>query len=133
MTTNHMISDMTSRIRNAIQVRQTSVTVYNTKITKSIADILLSEGFIETIIPISEKNTKAKFITLQLKYTGNTGCLTHIQPISKPGVRIYSRANELPKVLGGLGIIILSTSKGIMTDKKARSFGIGGELLCSMW
>jgi len=133
MAINHMISDMASRIRNAIQIRQSSVIVYNTRLTKSIADILLNEGFIETIIPITEKKNKIKFILLKLKYKGNTGCLTHIQSISKPGVRIYSQVNELPKILGGLGVLILSTSKGIMTDKKARSFGIGGELLCSMW
>jgi small subunit ribosomal protein S8 len=134
MTTNHIISDMATRIRNAIQVRQSSVTIPNTRLTSSIAHILFTEGFVDTVIPLaSSDGADNKFLLLKLKYTGKSGSLTHIQSISKPGVRIYSRANDLPKVLGGLGIIILSTSKGIITDKKARAIGVGGELLCSIW
>ena len=140
-----MVSDMATRIRNAIQVRQASVKVYNTVVTQSIASILLQEGFISGIVKPSsgenesssqEKgNQKNKFLVLQLKYTSNLKmtCLTHIQSVSKPGVRMYSRANERPRILGGLGIMIISTSKGIVTDKKAREEGVGGELLCSVW
>ena len=125
--TNHMLSDMASRIRNAIQVRQPYVKVTNTQATKRIANILLSEGFIENI------HSDREYLTLTLKYTGNVGCLTHIQILSKPGVRVYTRAKDIPKILGGLGILIISTSKGIITDKKARSLHVGGELLCSIW
>ena len=122
-----MVSDMASRIRNAIRVRQPSVKVHNTKSTQSIAKILLGEGLIQDI------EFAPAFLTLHLKYDGQVGCFTHIKVISKPGVRMYSRAKDLPKILGGLGLLIVSTSQGIVTDKKARALGIGGELLCSIW
>ena len=125
--TNHMVSDMASRVRNALQVQQPSVTVQNTRLTNSIAHILLAEGFIQNI------SSDTGFLTLHLKYTGETACLTHIKVISKPGVRMYARSKDLPRILGGLGITIISTSQGILTDKKARALGIGGELLCSIW
>jgi small subunit ribosomal protein S8 len=160
--TNHIVSDMATRIRNAIQAQQPFVKVYKTVLTVSIAKILLSKGFISEVLflpgiplktdeflPLSsidekqisqdgmkkKKKKNQEFLLLKLKYTGNTqvGCLTHIESISKPGVRMYSRANEIPRVLGGLGVVIISTSQGIMTDDKARKYGIGGELLCSVW
>jgi small subunit ribosomal protein S8 len=122
-----MVSDMASRVRNALQVQQPSVKVHNTHMTHSIAQILLAEGFIQSI------SSDGRFLSLELAYTGGTGCLTHITVISKPGVRIYSRAKDVPRILGGLGIMILSTSQGVITDKRARALGIGGELLCSIW
>ena len=134
-----MVSDMATRIRNAIQIRKPIVKVYNTRVTNSIAQILIQEGFISGVVKIQPSEDRKKrfkesqFLLLELKYTGKIGCLTHIESISKPGVRIYSRANEVPKLLGGLGVTIISTSKGILTDKKAREEGVGGELLCSVW
>ena len=131
--TNHIVSDMATRIRNAIQVRQPSVKVYNTLLTNRIAQIMVQEGFIKAVNPVINNKKYSNYILLELKYNGKMGCLTHIKSISKPGVRIYSQANDLPKILGGLGIMIVSTSKGVITDKKAREFGIGGELICSIW
>jgi len=125
--TNHMLCDMASRIRNAIQVQQPSVRIPRTNLTTSIAHILLSEGFIDNI------HVDQQHVTLSLRYTGSSACLTHIKVVSKPGVRIYTRAKDIPKVLGGLGVLILSTSQGIITDKKARDLHIGGEVLCSIW
>jgi small subunit ribosomal protein S8 len=122
-----MVSDMASRVRNAIQVQQPSVQIYNTQLTKSIAHILLAEGF------LSDLSSDGKFLTLHFTYTGRSRSLTQIKIISKPGVRMYSRANDIPRILGGLGILILSTSQGVITDKRARALGIGGELLCSIW
>jgi small subunit ribosomal protein S8 len=122
-----MVSDMASRVRNAIQVQQPSVQIYNTQLTKSIAHILLGEGF------VSDLSSDEKFLTLHFTYTGRSRSLTQITIISKPGVRMYSRANDIPRILGGLGILILSTSQGVITDKRARALGIGGELLCSIW
>lgn len=125
--TNHMVSDMSSRVRNALQVQQPAVKVHNTHLTHSIAQILLQEGFIQSV------SSDGQFLTLHLAYTGGTGCLTHMKVLSKPGVRMYSRANDIPSILGGLGVLILSTSQGVITDKRARALGIGGELLCSIW
>jgi small subunit ribosomal protein S8 len=122
-----MVSDMASRVRNALQVQQPSVKVHNTHLTHSIAKILLAEGFLDGV------SSDGKFLTLQLRYTGGAGCLTHMKVVSKPGVRIYSRAKDVPRILGGLGIMILSTSQGVITDTRARALGIGGELLCSIW
>ena len=125
--TNHMVSDMASRVRNAIQVHKPSVAIQNTKLTRSIARILLAEGF------LYDMTIDDGILTLHLRYNGDAGCLTHIKIISKPGVRMYSRANDIPRILGGLGILILSTSQGVITDKRARALGIGGEILCSIW
>lgn len=125
--TNHMVSDMASRLRNAIQVQQPSVQVHKTKLTQNIATILLDEGFLHDL------SSTGDFLILHLKYNGRAGCLTHMKIISKPGVRMYSGAKDIPRILGGLGILILSTSQGVLTDKSARALGIGGELLCSVW
>jgi small subunit ribosomal protein S8 len=136
--TNHMASDMASRVRNAIQVHQPSVDVQNTYLTRSIARILLQEGFIynistSSIIIVNNESREDTILTLHLRYNDCARCLTHIKIISKPGVRMYSRANDIPRILGGLGILILSTSQGVITDKGAGALGIGGEVLCSIW
>ena len=126
------IADMLTRIRNANQMRYTEVVVEGTKITKGIAEILKNEGYIADYSYI--KNTNGDKMTLTLKY-GNKKerVITGLKRVSKSGLRVYSSAEKLPKVLNGLGIAIISTSKGLMTDKEAREKGLGGELLAYIW
>jgi small subunit ribosomal protein S8 len=127
---NDTISDMLTRVRNAILVQSQNVLVPNTNTTKEICKILVREGFIESFSQLD-----SNFLELRLKYLGRQkkSCITNLKRISKPGLRIYSNYQEIPKILGGLGIVILSTSKGLMTDKEARAKQIGGELICSVW
>ncbi|MCI5674700.1 MAG: 30S ribosomal protein S8 [Ezakiella sp.] len=126
------IADMLTRIRNANHQRHESVDVPASKIKLAIAEILKEEGFIEgyEILEGDVQNT----IRIALKYVNKKErVITGIRRISKPGLRIYVNSNELPKVLGGLGIAIISTSKGIMTDKEARANKVGGEVICYVW
>ena len=139
---NDTISDILTRIRNATLIKSQTVSIPLTRISKQIIEILEKQGFIESfqIFPLQENNeTKTQIssgcITVYLKYQGREKkpCITNLKRISKPGLRIYANHKEIPKVLGGIGIAILSTSKGIMTDREARFHGIGGEILCSIW
>ena len=126
------IADMLTRIRNAVNAKHKVVEVPASNIKKSIAQILLDEGFIDGF-NVTEDG-KQGIITLDLKYGPNEEkVISGIKRISKPGLRVYARANEVPKVLGGLGIAIVSTSKGLVTDKVARKEGIGGEVICYVW
>ena len=127
------ISDMLTRIRNANMVKHQIVQIPATKMSLAIAKILKEEGFIEDFENYQED--KLKYLLLSLKYTGKSRepVICKIQRISKPGLRVYSKAKELPKVLDNLGIAILSTSKGVMTNLKAKELGIGGEILCYIW
>lgn len=127
------ISDMLTRIRNAIMVKHQIVQIPVTKMSLSIATILKEEGFIEDFEIYKEE--KQKYLLLSLKYTGNSrkSVINEIKRISKPGLRIYKNSKKLPKVLDDLGIAILSTSKGVMTNLKAKELGIGGEVLCYIW
>jgi len=127
---NDTISHMLTRIRNACLVKSQTVSVPLTRITQHISRILEKEGFIESF-QISPSGD----LTLRLKYLGREKkpCITNLRRLSKPGLRIYVNQKEIPRILGGMGIVILSTSKGIMTDSEARYYGIGGELLCSIW
>ena len=126
------IADMLTRIRNAVNAKQKVVEVPASNIKKSIAQILLDEGFIDGF-NVTEDG-KQGIITIDLKYGPNEEkVISGIKRISKPGLRVYARANEVPKVLGGLGIAIVSTSKGLVTDKVARKEGIGGEVICYVW
>ena len=129
---NDTIADMLTRIRNANQMRYNTVSVYNTKITKEIANILKEEGFISEYVENAEDK---KMLDLTLKYGENKKerVITGLKRISKPGLRVYAKHEELPRVLNGLGIAIISTSKGIMTDKKARENKLGGEVLAYIW
>jgi len=130
---NDSIADMLTRIRNAQTARHESVTVETSIIKKSIAEILLNEGYISAYEEV-ENNGKNKNLVITLKYVNkNQKVITGLKRISKPGRRIYASCEELPKVLGGLGIVIVSTSKGVMTDKEARKLGIGGEVLAYVW
>lgn len=133
MPANDTISDMLTRIRNACAVRHPTVSIPSTKMTRSITQVLISEGFIASVEE-TEEGIK-KNLVLSLKYKGQTKkpIIQTIRRVSKPGLRVYSNHKELPRVLGGIGIAIISTSRGIMTDREARKQGIGGEVLCYVW
>ena len=124
------IADMLTRIRNANQMRNETVVMPSSKIKVEIAKILKDEGY---ITDYSVTNDVKKVLTLQLKYNGTERVISGIKRISKPGLRVYAQASELPKVLNGLGIAIISTSVGVMCDKKARKLGTGGEVLAYVW
>lgn len=126
------IADMLTRIRNANSAKHESVDVPASNLKRAIAGILLEEGYVKNVEEINDG--KQGVIRIILKYSANKqNVITGVKRISKPGLRVYAAKDELPKVLGGLGIAIMSTSKGIMTDKKARSEGVGGEVLAFVW
>jgi small subunit ribosomal protein S8 len=127
------ISDMLTRIRNANMVKHQIVQIPSTKMSLAIAEILKEEGFIEDFESYEEN--KKKYLLISLKYTGKTRTpvICKIDRVSKPGLRVYSSSKKLPKVLDNLGIAIISTSKGVMTNLKAQELGIGGEILCYIW
>ena len=128
---NDTVGDMITRLRNANFVKIKDVRVQKTKVTVKIAQILKEEGFIESV----QECENSSFITIRLKYKEKKAkpCIVRLKRISKPGLRVYVNKNEIPKVLGGLGLAIISTSQGIMTDRKARAKAIGGEVLCYIW
>jgi small subunit ribosomal protein S8 len=132
MTTD-TIADMLTRIRNANLAKHQVVQIPSTKITRNIAQVLFTEGLIDSFEEL--KNGLKSSLLLSLKYSEKERkpCIEKIQRISKPGLRVYSNAKKMPRVLGGFGTAIISTSKGLMTDHQARKEGIGGELLCYIW
>ena len=127
------ISDMLTRIRNATLVKHQIVQIPATKMSLAIASILKEEGFIEDFESYTEN--KFKYLLISLKYIGKSRqpVISKIKRVSKPGLRVYSNSKELPRVLDNLGIAIISTSKGVMTNLKAKDLGIGGEVLCYIW
>lgn len=126
------IADLLTRIRNALTARHDTVLVPMSKMKKTIVDILLSEGYIKSMEAVEQEGRK--FILITLKYAAKSkSVITNLKRISKPGLRIYCGYEDLPQVLNGLGIAIISTSKGIMTDKVARQNKIGGEVLAYVW
>ena len=129
------IADMLTRIRNANSMGYTDVTVPASKLKVELARILKEEGFIKDYkIENSEENKAQSTIVITLKYTDKKErVITGLKRISKPGLRVYAKSDEVPKILNGLGIAIISTSKGIMTDKEARKENIGGEVLAYIW
>ncbi|MGI6329319.1 MAG: 30S ribosomal protein S8 [Bacilli bacterium] len=132
MIVNDPIADMLTRIRNANQMRYKEVEIPNSRLKQEIAKILKNEGYINSYK--IEKNDVQDKLILLLKYgEKKEKVITGLKRISKPGLRVYAKANEVPTVLNGLGIAILSTSKGLMTDKKAREENIGGEVLAYIW
>ena len=132
MMTTDPIADMLTRIRNALTARHDSVEMPSSKMKKSIADILLAEGYINGV-EVKEEGVQPTMV-IRLKYGANRQkAITGIKRISKPGLRVYVPAEKLPKVLGRLGIAIVSTSKGVMTDKQARAAHAGGEVLAYVW
>ena len=130
---NDRIADMLTRIRNANIMKYDTVEVLGSKMTEEIARILKEEGYISDYKV--EKDIKGNKIVLNLKYANNKKekVITGLKRISKPGLRVYAKSDELPRVLNGLGIAIISTSEGIMTDKEARGKGLGGEVLAYIW
>ena len=126
------IADMLTRIRNANTVRHEKLELPASKLKKEVAEILKREGFIRDVEYIED--AKQGTLRLFLKYgASNERVITGLKRISKPGLRVYAKADEVPKVLGGLGIAVLSTSKGLMTDKEARQQQVGGEVLAYIW
>mmetsp|Transcript_12159 Transcript_12159/g.33485 ORF Transcript_12159/g.33485 Transcript_12159/m.33485 type:complete len:133 (+) Transcript_12159:160-558(+) len=127
------ISDMLTRIRNATMVKHQIVQIPNTRMSLAIAQIFLEEGFISNFDNYSENSRN--YLLLSLKYTGKERkpVIAKMERISKPGLRVYARAKDLPKVLDNLGIAIISTSNGVMTNLKAKELGVGGEILCYIW
>ena len=134
MTTNDPIADMLTRIRNANTAKHDTVDIPASKMKVAIADILLDEGYIKKYDLVDGENG-FKSIRVSLKYNDNKRekVLTGLKRISKPGLRIYAGKDELPRVLGGLGIAIISTNNGVLTDKEARKAGVGGEVLAFVW
>lgn len=134
---NDTISDMLTRIRNACMVKKSTVMIPFTKMNQKISQILEKEGFIQSVVFDSD----FQMLVLKLKYRSKKtfnaktkeSCITNLKRISKPGLRIYTKTQDIPRVLGGAGIVILSTSIGILTDREARSLSVGGEILCSVW
>jgi small subunit ribosomal protein S8 len=126
------IADMLTRIRNASAARHREVTIPSSRVKREIARILTEEGFIESWSASSE--AVHEMLTLSLKYVeGNTPVVSGLKRISKPGLRVYARKTEIPRVLGGLGLVVLSTSRGIMSGQDARKLSLGGEVLCYVW
>ena len=127
------ISDMLTRIRNANMVKHQIVQVPSTKMSKAIATILKEEGFIENFEVYNE--TPYAYLLISLKYKGRLRepVIANLERVSKPGLRVYANSKELPKLLDDLGIAIMSTPKGVMTNFKAKEVGIGGEVLCYIW
>ena len=133
MMTNDPIADMLTRIRNANTAKHDTVDVPASKIKLAIADILVEEGYIAKYDIVEDGNFKTMHITLKYGADKNEKIISGLKRISKPGLRVYANREELPKVLGGLGVAIISTNQGVITDKKARELGVGGEVLAFVW
>ena len=133
MTMSDPIADMLTRIRNANTAKHDTVDVPSSKMKLAIADILLKDGYIKKYDVIEDGNFKT--IRIELKYgkDKNEKIISGIKRISKPGLRVYANKEEMPKVLGGLGVAIVSTNQGVITDKQARELGVGGEVLAFVW
>ena len=127
------IAELITSIRNADMNRKRVVRVASTKITEPVVKILLQEGFIENVRKHRESNQSFLVLTLRYRRNRESIKILNLKQISRPGLRIYSKYQRIPRILGGMGIVILSTSRGIMTDREARLEGIGGEILCYIW
>ena len=133
LTTNDPIADMLTRIRNANTAKNDTVDVPASKMKIAIANILVDEGYIAKYDLVEDGNFKTIRITLKYGKDKNEKIISGLKRISKPGLRVYANKEELPKVLGGLGVAIISTNKGVITDKEARAQGVGGEVLAFVW
>ncbi|MBQ9550730.1 MAG: 30S ribosomal protein S8 [Lachnospiraceae bacterium] len=133
MTTNDPIADMLTRIRNANTAKHDTVDIPSSKMKLAIADILVDEGYVKKYDLVENGNFKDIRITLKYADDKNTRVISGLKRISKPGLRVYARREKLLRVLGGLGIAILSTNEGVITDKKARELNVGGEVLAFIW
>lgn len=133
MTMSDPIADMLTRIRNANTAKHDTVDVPASKMKIAIANILLDEGYIAKYDIVEDGSFQTIHITLKYGADKNEKVISGIKRISKPGLRVYANSEDMPKVLGGLGIAIVSTNKGVITDKEARKLGVGGEVLCFVW
>ena len=133
MTMSDPIADMLTRIRNANTAKHDTVDVPSSKMKLAIADLLVKEGFIKKYDVVEDGNFKTIRITLKYGKDKNEKIISGIKRISKPGLRIYANKEDMPKVLGGLGVAIISTNQGVITDKQARELGVGGEVLAFVW
>ena len=133
MTMSDPIADMLTRIRNANTAKHDTVDVPSSKMKLAIADILVKEGFIKKYDVVEDGNFKTIRITLKYGKDKNEKIISGIKRISKPGLRIYANKEDMPKVLCGLGVAIISTNQGVITDKQARELGVGGEVLAFVW
>lgn len=137
MSVNDPIADMLTRIRNSVMVGQPMVAMPNSKMKVEIARILKEEGFIETFEVADTEKPGQSTLRIRLKYVGErrerTPVITGLERVSRPGRRVYTHKTEIPWVLAGMGIAILSTPKGVMTGQRARQLGVGGEVLCKVW
>ena len=132
MAFNDALSDMLARIKNAHRAKKTYTSCFNSKLNMNVLSVLKNEGYIRDFSNIEERKG-INFIKIDLKYYNGSPVIKKIKRISKPGIRVYSKINELPKPYGGLGISILSTPKGVMSDQKARKNNVGGEILCEVF
>ena len=137
MSVNDPIADMLTRVRNGVMAGQTQVAMPSSKIKAEIAKILKDEGFLESFEVVDDEKTSFRVLRLKIKYVGERrerrAVLSGIERVSSPGRRVYTRKMEIPWVLSGLGVAILSTPKGVMTGTRARQLGVGGEILCKVW
>jgi small subunit ribosomal protein S8 len=134
MTMTDPIADMLTRVRNANTAMHDTVTMPSSKLKESLAVILEREGYIAGFSAMDNPTRPGRTLEIQLKYTGERArVIGGLKRVSKPGLRIYVRADKLPRVLGGLGVAVLSTSQGLMTDREARQRRVGGEVLCYVW
>jgi small subunit ribosomal protein S8 len=137
MSFNDPIADMLTRIRNAVRAEHPQVSMPSSKMKVAIAKILVEEGFISGYEVIEDKNLPHKTLTMGLKYVGKRrtkrSVITNLERVSLPGQRIYAGKDEIPYVLSGMGISIITTSKGVMTGRDAKKLGVGGEVVCKVW
>jgi small subunit ribosomal protein S8 len=134
MTMTDPIADMLTRIRNANVAMHDDVTMPSSKLKESLAAVLQKEGYISSFHVDQEEGKPSKTLTIDMKYSeARERVITGIRRVSKPGLRVYTKADAVPRVLGGLGVAVVSTSKGLLTDREARSQRIGGEVLCYVW
>ena len=131
MSMSDPIADMLTRIRNGLSARKKSVTMPCSRMKQAIAKVLKDEGYIDKVTV--ETEGVIKNMTIGLRYAAGQGAIEEIQRISRPGCRVYCNASDMPQVRGGLGIVMVSTSRGLMTDRQARSAGIGGEVVCKVF
>ncbi|MBP7700656.1 30S ribosomal protein S8 [Candidatus Woesebacteria bacterium] len=125
------IADTITRIKNALMARHEKIEIPYSKMKKAVVDILLKEGYVNDVVVKEAK--PFNYLVITLKYIGKSPAVNNVKRLSKPGRRLYAPVSKLPKTLGGYGITIVSTSKGVMTDKDARKANLGGELLCQIW
>lgn len=134
MTMTDPIADMLTRVRNANIAKHDDVTMPSSKLKESLAELLKAEGYIEDFTTTDRPDRPGKFLSIDMKYSPERErTISGIKRVSKPGLRVYKKSDEIPRVLGGLGVAVLSTSQGLMTDREARRRHVGGEILCFVW